>query len=157
MHTKLVTAAAAVVLAAAALAGLASAGGATKQQQIALSYGDGNPAKVALTPLTPGAILADQGSTSWCCWTQKTVRQDGRQLEVDNPLATFVGKRGSLVWREQITWIDLTDGYSVANGTWRIVSGSGAYRHLSGHGHVVFVNVGSKVMSYRAVGLADAG
>jgi len=156
MHTKLM--AVAVAVAATALVGLASARGAATRQQVELTYGNGNPSQTALTPLTSGSILADRGSTSWCCWTQKTVERDGEQLDVDNPLATFVGKRGSLVWREQITWVNLASGYAVATGTWRIVRGTGAYQHLGGHGHVAFVtDAKTKVLSYRAVGFVDEG
>jgi hypothetical protein len=157
MYGKLIGAAATVVLAL-TLAGLAFGRGTATHQQIAFSYGNGDAAKVALTPLTSGSILADQGSTSWCCWSQKTIEQDGEQLDVNNPLATFVGKRGSLVWREQITWVNLASGYSIATGTWRVVRGSGAYRHLTGHGHVALVmNASSKVLSYRAVGFVGEG
>ena len=124
---------AAIVVAATALTGLATAGGAAKQQ-IAFSYANGNAAKMTLAPLTSGSVLADHGSTSWCCWSQTAVRQDGQQLDVNNPLATFVGKRGSLTWRERITWLDLTNGYSIATGTWKIVHGTGAYKGLAGHG-----------------------
>jgi len=158
MYKTPIAAAAAIAVAATTLAGLAPAGGAATQQQIAFSYGNGNPSKMTLTPLTAGSILADHGSTSWCCWTQKTVQQDGEQLDVDNPLATFVGKRGSLVWREQITWVSLANGYSIATGTWRIVRGRGAYQNLTGHGHVAFIsNANNTVLSYRAVGLVDHG
>jgi len=157
MYKKLI-AAAAIAVAAPALAGLATAGGAATRQEVAFSYANNNPSKMTLTPLTSGSILADHGSTSWCCWTQKTVQQDGEQLAVNNPLATFVGKRGSLTWRERITWVDLTNRYSVATGTWRIVRGSGAYQHVAGHGHVAFISgAGGKVLSYRAVGLVDQG
>jgi hypothetical protein len=151
MYKKLI-AMAAIAVAATAFAGLATASRAATHQEIAFSYANGS-AKMTLTPLTPGSILADRGPTSWCCWTQKNVQQDGEQLDVNNPLATFVGKRGTLTWREQITWVNLTNGYSVATGTWRIVRGSGAYQHLAGHGHVAFISNASKVLSYRAVGL----
>ena len=113
---------------------------------------------MTVTPLTSGSIVADHGSTSWCCCgSQKTTRQDGEQLDVNNPLATFVGTRGSVTWREQITWHDLTNGYSVATGTWKIVRGTGAYAHVAGHGHVAFIsNAGNKVLAYRAVGLVES-
>jgi ABC-type transport system substrate-binding protein len=153
VHRKLITAAA-IAAAATAMSGLATAGGTATRQEIALTYANGNAAKMTLTPLTSGSVVADHGSTSWCCWTQKTVQQDGEQLDVNNPLATFVGTRGSLTWREQVTWHDLTNGYSVATGTWRIVRGSGAYQHLTGQGHVVFISgSGDKVLTYRAIGL----
>ena len=63
MYKKL-TATAAIAVAATALAGLATASGAATQQGIAFSYANGS-AKMTLTPLTPGSILADRGSTSW--------------------------------------------------------------------------------------------
>jgi hypothetical protein len=155
---KKLIAVAATAVAATAVAGLASAGGAATQQQIAFSYGNGNPANMSLAPISSGAVLADRGSTSWCCWTRKSVQQDGEQLDVNNPLATFVGKRGSLTWREQITWLDLTSDYSIATGTWRIVHGTGAYEHLIGHGHLALVSgAGNKILTYRAVGLVAGG
>ena len=155
---KMLIAAAATVATATALGGLAFARGTSSPQQIAFSYANGNASKMTLTPLTSGSIVADRGSTSWCCWSQKTIQQDGEQLDVNNPLATFHSKRGSLTWREQITWVNLTDGYSIATGTWRIVRGSGAYQHLTGHGHVAFISTaGTKILSYRAVGLVDEG
>ena len=156
MYKKLI-AAAAIVVAATALAGLATASGAATRQEVAFSYANNNPS-MTLTPLTSGSILADHGSASWCCWTQKTVQQDGEQLDVNNPLATFVGKRGSLTWRERITWVDLTNGYSIATGTWQIVHGTGAYAHLIGHGHLALVTgTGDKTLTYRAVGLVAGG
>jgi hypothetical protein len=151
MYKKLI-ATASIAVAATALAGLATAGGAATQQGIAFTYA-GNAAKMRLTPLTPGPVLADRGSTSWCCWAQTVVQQDGEQLDINNPLATFVSKRGSLTWREWITWHDLTNGYSIATGTWKIVRGTGAYEHLAGHGHVALITGGNKTLTFRAVGL----
>ena len=157
MYKKLI-AAATIVVAASALAGLATAGGATTHQEVAFSYANNNPSRMTLTPLTSGSILADHGSTSWCCWTQKTVRQGSEQLDVDNPLATFVGRHGSVTWRERVTWLDPTNGYSVATGTWRIVHGTGAYEHLVGHGHLALISgTGDKTLTYRSVGPVPGG
>jgi hypothetical protein len=159
MYKKLI-AAVAIAVTAIVPPVLATAGGATTHQEVAFTYanGKGNAAKMTLTPLTPGSVLADHGSTSWCCWTEKTVQQDGQRLDVADPLATFVGRRGSLTWRERITWLDLTNGYSVATGTWRIVRGSGAYARLVGHGHVAFITgAGNRTLTYRAVGLLVGG
>ena len=156
MHIKLI-AAGAIAVAATAMAGLATAGGAATNQEIAFTYANGNAAKMTLTPLTSGSVVADHGSTSWCCWSQKTIQQDGEQLDVNNPLATFVGTRGSLTWREQITWRDLTNGYSIATGTWKIVHGTGAYAGVAGHGHVAFISgAGDNVLTFRAVGLVSS-
>jgi hypothetical protein len=156
MYKKLI-AAVAIVVAATALAGLATAGGAVTHQEIAFSYANNSP-KMTLTPLTYGAILADHGTTSWCCWSERFVKQDGEKLDVNNPLATFTGQHGSLTWRERITWQDLASGYSVATGTWTIVRGTGAYAHVAGHGHLALVTgAGDKVLTYRAVGLVAGG
>lgn len=154
MRKKLI-ALAAILVAAAAAGGLASARGAAPQQQIALAYAGNAP--MTMTPLTAGSLQSDTGSTTWCCWTQKVVKQDGEQLDVDNPLATFVGNHGTLKWRERITWHDLGSNYSVAAGTWKIVRGTGAYEHLAGHGHLVFVQKGDKTLAYRALGLVGRG
>jgi hypothetical protein len=160
MSKKLIAAAAATAVASAAIAGVATAGSAAAQQEVAFSYANNNPARMTLTPLTSGSIVADLGSTSWCCWTRKTVEQDGEQLEVNNPLATFVGKHGSLTWRERIVWVDLPNGYSIATGTWRIVRGTGAYEHLAGQGHLALVTTGTaafRTVTFRAVGLVAGG
>jgi hypothetical protein len=153
VHRKLI-AAAAIATAATAMTGLATAGGTVTHQKIVFTYANGKAANMTLTPLTSGSVVADHGSTSWCCWSQKTIQQDGDQLDINNPLATFVGTRGSLIWREQITWHDLPNGYSVATGTWKIVRGTGAYAHVAGHGHLAFISgAGDKVLTYRAVAL----
>jgi len=153
MHKKLIATAA--LVAAAVVAGVAS-GGAATQQQIAFVYANGNPGKMTLTPLTSGPVARDSGSTSWCCWTQKFVRRDGESVEIDNPLATFVGKRGSLTWRERITWVNSGNGYFITTGTWKVAGGTGAYKHLAGRGHLAFVSgAGDKVLTFRAVGLVD--
>jgi hypothetical protein len=108
--------------------------------------------------LTSGSILADHGPTSWCCWTQKTIKEDGERLDVNNPLARFDGKRGTITWRERIVWRDLTNGYSIATGTWRIVHGTGAYAHLAGQGHIALISdSGDNTLTYRAVGLVAGG
>lgn len=157
MQNKII-AIAALLVAAATVTAVAAGGAATTRQQVAFVYANGNPGKMRLTPLTAGPVLRDSGSTSWCCWTEKFVRQDGDSVEIDNPLATFTGKRGSLTWRERITWINSGDGYSVTTGTWRIERGTGAYRHLAGRGHLAFISgAGDRVVTFRAVGLVDQG
>lgn len=154
MHKRMIATAALLVVAATVTA--IAAGGAATRQQVAFEYTNGNPGKMRLMPLTAGPVLRDSGSTSWCCWTQKFVRQDGDSVEIDNPLATFTGRRGSLTWRERITWIDSGDGYAVTTGTWKIERGTGAYRHLAGRGHLAFISgIGDRVVSFRAVGLVD--
>ena len=47
---------------------------------------------------------------------------------------TLTGKRGTLVVRNQIGWIDVPDGFAVFTGTWKVISGTGAYAGLAGGG-----------------------
>ena len=41
----------------------------------------------------------------------------------------------------------------MATGTWKVVRGTGAYEHLAGHGHLVFIKRGGKTLTFRAVAL----
>jgi hypothetical protein len=152
MHTKL-SAAAAALVAAAIAAGSATAGQTSGQQRIAITSPNGNNGVFVLTPLTPGPIVRDSGTASYCCVTPRFVQRDGQSIEIDNPLRTFVGKRGTFVWRAQIEWVDLDNGDSVGTGTWKILSGTGAYKHLEGHGRVAVIDGGQGEVGPDAEGL----
>ena len=65
-----------------------------------------------LTPLTPGSIHSDTGNAQFCCWTERSIMRDGQAVDVNDPKVTFVGKRGTLVVRNRIEWVDIPDGWS---------------------------------------------
>jgi hypothetical protein len=140
MLTKF-SAAAAAFVAAALVAGSATAGQTSAQQRIAITSPNGNANLFVLTPLTPGPIVHDSGTATFCCVTPRFIQRDGQSIEIDNPIKTFMGKRGTFVWRAQIDWVDLDHGWAVGTGTWKIVSGTGtgAYTHLEGHGRVALI------------------
>ena len=131
--------AAALSIAAPTLAGVATAGPAAKprQQRIAIVL-DKAPGFV-LTPLTPGPIRRDAGRWSACCWTDRSVTRDGQSASIDDPTLTFTSKRGTFTWHAKVTFVDLDNDYTVATAVWKIVSGTGAYSHLEGHGRQAFV------------------
>lgn len=87
-----------------------------------------------LTPLGHGALKPDRGSVTFCCWTQREVTRDGEVLDVNNPEMTLIGAHGTIVTRNEIEWIDVPDAWSLFTGSWRVVSGTGAYAGLSGGG-----------------------
>jgi hypothetical protein len=87
-----------------------------------------------LTPRSKGRSQPDTGPVTFCCWRSWTVKRAGATLQVTNPLLTLVGARGTLKVRNQIEWVGLPDDWSVWNGTWKVVGGTGAYAGLSGHG-----------------------
>ena len=78
----------------------------------------------------PADVRSDQpdaGLASFCCWTARHVVRNGQAVEINNPKMTLTGKRGTLVARNKIGYVDLPDGWAVFTGTWKIISGTGAY------------------------------
>jgi hypothetical protein len=157
MYTKLSAVAALVVAAAFVATGMASAGHTTAHQRIAIVNPRGNSGAFVLTPLTSGPIKPDSGTATACCWTGRLSQRDGQSIEVDKPLRTFVGKRGTFAWRARIVWVDLGGGYSVGTGEWKIAHGTGAYAHLEGHGRNALVSGPNGQGAGRAEGLLDLG
>jgi hypothetical protein len=140
MHRRL-SAVAALSVAAALLTGVATAGrgAAAAPQRVAITSPHGNSDLFVLTPLTSGPVVRDAGTATACCWTRQFVQRDGQAIEIDNPLRTFQGKRGTFTWRAQISWVDLEGGYAIGTGTWKILRGTGAYSHLEGHGRIAII------------------
>ena len=155
MHTKL-SAAATLFVVAAMVTGAATAGRTAAPQRVAITSPSGNSSAFVLTPLTSGDVVRDSGTATACCWTRRYIQRDGQSIEIDNPLRTFVGKRGTFAWRARIEWVDPGNGYYVGTGTWKIVRGTGAYRHLEGHGRLAVVTgTADQDLTTRAEGLAD--
>jgi hypothetical protein len=154
MRTRIL-AAAAFSVAATILASVAIAGTSARptQQRIAIDLGEG-PGFV-LRPLTSGPIRRDAGTWSACCRTDRSVTIDGRSHVLDDPTLTFTSKRGRFTWHAHIAFVDRDDDYTVAIGVWKIVSGTGGYAHLEGHGRQVFVSRtdGNNNLADRAEGL----
>ena len=131
MRTKL-RAVAVLAAATAMLTTVAAAGPVATKQRVAIKVEDG--ASFVLTPLTSGAIKPDAGLASFCCWTERHVVRNGQAVEVNNPQMTLTGKRGTLVARNEIGYVDLPDGWAVFTGTWKVIRGTGAYAGLVGGG-----------------------
>lgn len=140
MHRKLLVAAAVLGVAVVSATGIANAGRSAAAQRVVIVSPHGNFALFVLTPLTAGPIVRDSGTTTACCWTQRFVQRDGESVEINNPLRTFTGKRGTFTWRAEIGWVDLQGGSTIGTGTWKIVRGTGAYAHLKGHGRIEIID-----------------
>ena len=65
--------------------------------------------------------------------------RDGQAIDINDPQWTLTGKRGTLVARNQIGFVDLPDGWAVFTGTWKVIRGTGDYAGLSGGGRVAGV------------------
>ena len=131
MNRKLTTVAA-LAATAAMVAAVAAAGPVAAKQRIAVQVKSGG--SFVLTPLTSGAIKPDSGTATFCCWTQRSTVRDGQAIDINNPQMTLTSKRGTLVARNQIGFVDLPDGWAVFTGTWKVISGTGVYAGLSGGG-----------------------
>jgi hypothetical protein len=132
MHKKLVAIA---VLAAGtvSVASIAAAGSVAARQRVAIQVTGANQSFV-LTPLTSGAIKLDTGIAYFCCWSTRHVMRDGQAIDVNDPQMTLTGKRGTLVLRNRIEWVDVPEGEAIFTGTWKVIRGTGAYAGLSGGG-----------------------
>ncbi len=143
------------VLAAAAvtLAAVAAAGPVAAKQRVAIQSKGANA--FVLTPLTPGAIKPDTGTATFCCWSQRFVTRDGQSIEINNPQGTFVGKRGTIVVRQQIEWLDISNGYAISTGTWKVVRGTGDYAGLSGSGRKAGIQLPNGTFKWRDEGFVS--
>jgi hypothetical protein len=150
MSTRLITLAG-LAVAGVMLASAAAAGPVTTRQRVAI-IAKGGIHGFVLRPLKPGVLGSDSGTASDCCWTERIVRRDGQKIEIDNPLATWVGKHGKLVIRFRIEWVDAGNGYGVGTGTWKVVRGTGAYRGVRGGGRSAHAWLPRGPVSWRADG-----
>jgi hypothetical protein len=148
------TIAALVVVAAGAimLVSGATAGSSATKQRVAIT-GVG-ASGFTFTPLTAGALKADTGSASFCCWTTRDVIHDGQAIEVTNgPLMTVTGKNGALVAKNRMEWLKVSGGYHLFTGTWHVVRGTGAYAGLAGGGRVAGITLPSGETKWRREGV----
>ncbi|MFL5954639.1 MAG: hypothetical protein ACJ76I_11085 [Gaiellaceae bacterium] len=114
------------------LAAVAAAGPVAAKQRVEIQ--EKGQASFVLAPLTAGAIKRDTGSASFCCWTQRHIVRDGQDVDINDPQMTLTLKRGTLVVRNRIGFVDIPDGWAVFTGTWKVIRGTGDYAGLSGGG-----------------------
>lgn len=133
MSRKL-TAVAVLAATAVTLTAVAAAGPVAAKQRIAIQVKGGANESFVLTPLTSGAIKLDSGAATFCCWSSRHTTRGGQAIELNDPQMTLTGKRGTLVARNRIGWVDLPDGWAVFTGTWKVIRATGDYAGLSGGG-----------------------
>jgi hypothetical protein len=95
-----------------------------------------NGGSFVLAPTSPGAIGRDKGEFTACCWSTRHTVVAGQRLEVTDPHLTLTGANGTLKLHSRIEWVNVPGGWGVFTGTWKVVSGTGAYAGVSGHGSV---------------------
>jgi hypothetical protein len=135
-HAVLVAFAAAVTLTSIAAASPYAA----KQRVAIMTKGVANassPAAFVLTPLQAGALKRDSGSTGveGSLPSERVAMRDGQRVAIYDPIVEKLdGKRGTLVLRSRIEYVDAGNGYHVGTGTWKVVRGTGQYARITGGG-----------------------
>lgn len=134
LHTALVVLTAAVTLASVAGAGPDAA----KQRVAIMTKGVANvstPAQFVFTPLQAGALKRDSGTARAAMPSGRVVMREGQRVTIYGPIVeTLEGKRGTLVIRSRIEYVDAANGYHVGTGTWKVVRGTGQYARITGGG-----------------------
>jgi hypothetical protein len=148
--------AATVALSALGLISPAVAASAPTKQRIAITARAGINGFV-LQPMGAGKLAPDSGTAEWCCWSRRLLTRDGQRVEVNNPVATLTGKRGTLVLRWRIEWLDAGNGYTIGASTWKVVRGTGVYDGISGSGRGAASWLPRGPVTFRAEGFLRSG
>lgn len=152
---KTLIAAIALVALGAAFAAVAAGGTDSSKQRVRIDVKGPDGIRFVLRPMSHGQAQPDNGRSSFCCWRSWSVSRAGAKLEVTNPRLTLAGKQGTLTIRERIEWVGLPDDWSVQTGTWKVVSGTGTYAGLSGHGRVTSVWTHDQHLRVRLFGFLE--
>jgi hypothetical protein len=118
---------------------VAAAGPIAAKQRVAIvTYGaEANPnaARFLLTPLQAGALKRDSGTGSAVLSNERVVMREGQRVAIyDSVVETLKGKRGTLVIRSRIEWVEAGSGYHIGTGTWKVMRGTGQYVRAAGSG-----------------------
>ena len=68
-----------------------------------------------------------------------------------------VAKRGEIVTRFRIDWLDAGNGHNAGSGTWKVIRGTGAYANLTGAGRSAHVWLPRGPAASRAEGFMRSG
>ena len=132
----------AALVAAVTLTSVAAAGPEAAKQRVAISMKDLGNGTFVLRPMQPGTLKRDSGTVSVVYDEPTTVMRQGQRVSVFLNTYTLKGKRGTLsirernemveVSKEKVAGFDFTPGVGI--GTWKVVSGTGAYAKITGGG-----------------------
>ncbi len=146
----------AILIAAVTLSPAAGAGTVGAKQRVAITI---RPSVLtfALTPMTQGAIERDSGRVSWQRETERVLMRNGQRVRLWIGTGTFVGKRGEILIRFRIDWLDAGKGHESGSGTWKVIRGVGAYANLTGAGRSAHVWLPRGPAASRAEGFMRSG
>jgi hypothetical protein len=138
MRSVAIAAVAAVTLLGVTLVGVASGGAAATKQRVAIdgkwnhSTGTGT---FKLVALSGGALKGESGKfTGGGQGPRSVVRKNGQEVRFIKAVDTYTGANGTLTVSQRIEIVSAGRGYAINTGTWRVVSGTGAYKGYGGGG-----------------------
>ncbi|MDH4176699.1 MAG: hypothetical protein OEV72_03895 [Thermoleophilia bacterium] len=132
------------------LTSVAAAGPEAAKQRVAIDVAGGQ--SFVLYPLQAGALKRDSGPSTADPRSGRSFEREGQQVSIYNVSYTLSGKLGSLTIRERNEWVDVSQrnarGFDyrpgVAIGTWKVVSGTGAYAKVVGGGRTAHAGMGKQ-------------
>jgi len=132
------------------LTSVAAAGSQAAKQRVAIDMAGGQ--SFALIPLQAGALKRDSGPSTADPQSGRSFMRQGQHVSIYNIAYTMSGKQGNLTIRERNEWVDVSQknarGFDyrpgVAMGTWKVVSGTGAYAKVVGGGRSAHAGMGQQ-------------
>jgi hypothetical protein len=127
---------------------VAAAGPEAAKQRVAIDVAGGQ--SFVLYPLQAGTLKRDSGPSTADPRGGRSFMRQGQQVSIYNVTYTLSGKQGSLSIQERNEWVDVSQknarGFDyrpgVAIGTWKVVSGTGAYAKVVGGGRTAHAGMG---------------
>lgn len=132
------------------LTSVAAAGPDAAKQRVAIDMAGGQ--RFSLIPLQTGALKPDSGPSTADPQRGRSFMRQGQQVSIYNITYTLSGKQGNLTIQEKNEWVDVSQknarGFDyrpgVAIGTWKVVSGTGAYAKVVGGGRSAHAGMGKQ-------------
>ena len=102
-----------------------------------------SPGKFELTPQQAGPVKPDSG-TETAVRNFRDVVREPQTVSISSWVYTLKGKRGNLVIRARIEYVEAGNRYHVGIGTWKVVRGTDQYAKVTGGGRLgsVWLDVG---------------
>ena len=125
------------------LLSVASAGSTATKQCVSflMNFNPGTEtASWQLIPLSPGRLKRDEGSSTGGGTIGAPSLRNGQRVTPISGSDMMTGKRGTLVISQTLVSAQVGNRYTADVGTWKFVSGTGAYKGLTGGGR--FAGVG---------------
>jgi hypothetical protein len=134
-----------------------AAGGSTAAKQRVAIDGKFTPGADSGTftfvPLTAGALKGDSGKfTGTGNLDPSVVRSNGQRVTVIVGTDSYVGVNGTLGVSQRLVSVAAGRNYNAVTGTWKVISGTGAYEGYKGGGTFAAAQIPSGPLFFREEG-----